>query len=471
MQKSLIEKALLLSARHPHDFTIQYPIRREYFRDNFSVAVPSNQPQSFDVASQLKTLSAAGSSIGLYVHVPFCASKCYYCNFAVDTRKSPAIHERYVSLLERELSYLNSIMMSGDADLTSRQNTVLSGIDIGGGTPTLLCIPLLKRVLSALVPFHSRCLPSSSPLSIETTPRIAATEPEKLTMMKELGVNRVSVGIQSTNAETLQRVNRQNQIELAESAIKNIRAADIDRLSVDIIFGLPGQTVEQWHEDLAFVAASGVDTITTYDCLYRGKGRSLSRTHKDWPKPDRYGELYNYAYDYLHKHGYHAPYGSVNFSKHAGETGVSAYFESRLLRGDPYIGVGNYASSMLGRYWTFAPYMVDEWAELVENENQHFPMKYVYDLPEAERMAKYLLLSLSFGVIHPQHFASAFDGSSFEQLYAASLEQAVQRGWMYRSEDGSWKIVDGQFASMPQIRSLFYSAGAIEWFGKLAASA
>lgn len=432
----LVSQKLDLAQNHPHDFTIQYPPRREYFQDNFRA---STDASVFNGASEVL----------LYCHVPFCQAKCYYCNFAVEVRKENSLHHRYVSALVSELTQANQLLASAK----------IGGIDIGGGTPTILATDELMRILEALQPFISRSR-SARPLSIETTPAIAAQQPEKMRALAQAGVNRISVGLQSTNAETLAAVNRDEQISVGLTAVQNLMTSGFQRVSVDLIFALPGQTREQWLLDLERVVSLAPDTITTYDCLYRGSGRVLTRHTEEKPSPDAYRELYDLAYDYLLQHGYFAPYGSVNFSRHADETGTSAYFEARLLDGSPYLGLGNYASSLCGQAWWFAPYKVNDWLKRIE-AGEHFPVGDSYLLPDAERMAKYLLLSLSFGVIDPQRFQKVFN-QELHNCFAAELELAQDQHWLEKS--GSlYHIGAGHFGDLPKLRSLFYSARAIDW--------
>jgi hypothetical protein len=275
-------------------------------------------------------------------------------------------------------------------------------------------------------------------LSIETTPRIAAAEPEKLTMMRDLGVARVSVGVQSTNDEVLAEVNRGAQRALADEALAGLMRAGFRRVHVDLVFGLPGQTPAAWREDLLRVVAHGVDSITTYDCLYRGQGRALPHRMAALPTMAEYRALYDAAYELLHVHGYAAEYGSLNFARHAGETGTSPYFEGRLLHGVPYVGLGSYASSLVGDRWWFAPHATGGYiAAIVAGEA--LPAGDAYALPASERMAKSVLAMLNFGVIDRRSFINQF-GCAVDEVFAAAIAFAVEEGWLEDRGSGSrWR--------------------------------
>lgn len=432
-----LARRVALAERHPHVFSIQYPPSRELFRRHYRAALD---------LSELQTLRRAL----IYLHVPFCEAKCYYCNFAVDVRPDPALHRRYVDALARQVDAV-SAALPGDLRVP--------GIDIGGGTPTLLAPPELERLLQAVAPLLRRAeVPHA--LSIETTPRVAATEPHKLALLREGGVARVSVGIQSTSDEVLEEVGRRAQRALADAALTNLRAAGFRRVSVDLVFGLPGQSAADFKEDLLRVAEHRPDAITTYDCLYRGQGRALPRWVTTLPSAADYRAFYDLAYEVLLARGYSAPYGSLNFSRHPGETGTSPYFEGRLLEGLPYVGLGSYASSLVGERWWFAPHATERYIAAVA-EGAALPAGDAYALPAEERMAKALLASLSFGVIDRPSFAAQF-GRTFDEVFAAASRFAVQTGWL--ADQGDCLVLQpGCFDALPRVRALFYSDAAIEW--------
>lgn len=435
------ERAVALARRAPHTFTIQYPPSREFFRERYrDGAAPEG--------------TADLTRLLFYLHVPFCEAKCFYCNFAVDLRKQEDVHRRYVDALVAQTHRILDRIP---------ERCSIAGIDIGGGTPTLLAAPLLERVLEAVARVRARA-DVPHPISIETTPRVAAERPEILAILRAHGVDRISVGLQSTNDETLASVNRRAQRSLADRAAANLVAQGFRRVNVDLVFGLPGQTRDHFREDLDLASRLGVDSITTYDCLYRGEGRALPRLTAERPSADEYGALYDLAHDRLISRGYHAPYGSVNFSRHPGETGTSPYFEGRLLDGLPYLGAGNYASSLIGERWWFAPYKVDAYLEAID-AGDPLPAEDAYRLPLAERMAKSTLLSLNFGFIDPARFFAQF-GVDLEARFAAEIDHALAQRWLCRTQAFGrevYGVAPGAFGRMPEIRALFYSAAAVDW--------
>jgi oxygen-independent coproporphyrinogen-3 oxidase len=427
---------------HPHDFTIQYPVRREYFLQNFR-RNPAPRAQDW--------LKDAPEAL-LYLHVPFCEAKCFYCNFAVDVSADEHVHAGYVDALLRELD--------SHADWLGR--TRIRGIDIGGGTPTRLPAKLLTRICEAIAPY-AQDSGHTFPVSIETTPRIASQEPEKLDVLSHGGVQRVSMGVQSFNAATLALVNRRRQVEQTEQAMTNLRAAGFRRLNLDIIFGLPGQTMQDWLGDLDRIIALQPDSITTYDCLYRGKGRALTKIAPTTPTPAEYGAMYDAGYARLTQAGWHAPYGSVNFSRRADETGTSACFEGRLLDGLPYLGVGNYASSLRHNHWSFNAYAVGDYVSRIKAGTN--PCEYYYELPQAEAQAKYVLYSLNYGFIDEARFRRRF-GITLAEAYPRELDFALTSG-LLKHLSNRWQLAPGRFDRMHIIRGLFYPVAAKDWLMSL----
>lgn len=435
-----MEKWIQFAKQNPHEFTIQYPPRREYFKDNFRIKIPQ---------VELKY----PKNLLLYLHIPFCEAKCYYCNFAVDVRNKADIQIKYIDSLSQELNHYKFMLEEG---------YIFSGIDIGGGTPTMLDNALLEKLLLDLNPFV-KTSKHSFPLSIETTPNIAANNSYMLEMMFARGVNRISMGIQSFNVEKLKDVNRNLQIEKNEIATENIRNAGFLRYNTDLIFGLPNQSLSDWEFSLNQIIKLSPDSITTYDCLYRGKGRALTKKTKEFPSMDDYGRMYDLAYDKLLDAGYFATYGSVNFSRIRTETGTSAYFEGRLLDGDNYIGLGNYASSQIDNYWFFKTYGVDNYTKSINNSK--LAVDDFYLLPNDELYAKYILYSLNFGFIDSERFNKRF-GENFWKVFENEIDFAISNKWLNKNA-GKLELNYGNFKNINFVRSLFYSSKAKEWLFKL----
>jgi oxygen-independent coproporphyrinogen III oxidase len=437
-----LENWLKFASEHPHEFTIQYPPRPEYFQENFKAEIIPNLHENFP-------------KLLLYVHIPFCEARCYYCNFAINTTRNQKLITQYIEALCQEIDICKDTLI---------KNSNIPGIDIGGGTPTHISSELLGKVIQKLSLLKKKSS-HPFPLSIETIPLIAANSPQKLEVLKANGVDRISMGIQSFNEKVLQQVNRNQQYDLTIKAAENIHNSGFKRFNCDLIFGLPHQSLSLWEKDLERVISLNPDSITTYDCLYRGKGRLFPKIDINPPTMKQYGDLYNRAYERLIEWGYHTTYGSVNFSKRKNETGTSAYFEGRLLDGLPYLGFGNYASSWLGDYWYFNQYEVEEYIEkLIQKPTKKNVISDFYYLPVHEQYSKYILYSLNFGCIDRNRFNDKFK-IQLDEVFQEEMKFLIKKNWLEECNSG-WKIVEGEFSKINLIRSVFYSAQAKNWLKK-----
>lgn len=193
---------------------------------------------------------------GAYLHVPFCRHKCHYCDFYsfVDTQDR---QEAFVARLERELD-------AGSALLDPE--TTLATVFIGGGTPTLLRPPLLARVLAAV----RRSLPLAPEAELEWTVEAnpETVDREIADVLAEGGVNRASLGAQSFTRTSLEALERDHRIESVGTAVGHLRAAGISNLNLDLIFGVPGSTLESWAFDLDQALALRPTHLSAYGLTY-----------------------------------------------------------------------------------------------------------------------------------------------------------------------------------------------------------
>jgi oxygen-independent coproporphyrinogen-3 oxidase len=211
-----------------------------------------------------------------YVHVPFCAHHCCYCDFAVAAGQDH-LTERYLEALARELSTLG-------------QPQTVATLFLGGGTPTHLTPPQLERLMGTI----RRWLPldAGHEFSVEANP--ATLTADKVAVLADHGVNRLSLGAQSFHTEALQFLERDHRAADIRMAVENARRR-IANVSLDLIFGVPGQTLEQWTADLAEAVALGIDHVSTYGLTYE-KGTRLwkDRQHGHVAALDEEAELAMY---------------------------------------------------------------------------------------------------------------------------------------------------------------------------------
>ena len=185
----------------------------------------------------------------LYVHVPFCARKCAYCAFYSEP-SSGELTDRYVGALIRELELLAP-------DLRPRT------IYFGGGTPSLLNLRQWERILRAMDRLH---LSGATEWTVECNPATVSLEKAKL--LRSSGVNRLSLGIQSLNEALLDRLGRVHTRPMTFKSFDILRQAGFDNLNLDLMFAIPGQTLEIWRETLSEAIAMASEHLSSYEVIY-----------------------------------------------------------------------------------------------------------------------------------------------------------------------------------------------------------
>ncbi|MDE2490594.1 MAG: coproporphyrinogen III oxidase family protein [Elusimicrobia bacterium] len=220
----------------------------------------------------------------LYVHIPQCPSRCTYCHWMISLSNSPADIDLYLDHLEKEMDLWRS-RLGGAAP---RPSSVL----IGGGTPTLLSAAQLERLLTALA---ARCdLSLCRQFSVEAEPAtlLGAAGLEKLRVMKDLGVDRISMGVQALDDAVLKHMARPHDAAEAVAAIRQIRRAGIASVSIDLIYGFPGSTPEKWAETMETALSLDIDACQLYRLRIVPHGDKVGAVRESHRKsPDRFPPL------------------------------------------------------------------------------------------------------------------------------------------------------------------------------------
>lgn len=185
----------------------------------------------------------------LYVHVPFCAHKCSYCAFYSEASNGELIN-RYVQALLRELELVAS-------DLRPRT------IFFGGGTPSLLNLRQWEQILETMQRLN---LTGAAEWTVECNP--ATVSLDKARLLRSFGVNRISMGVQSLNEALLDRLGRIHSREMVFKSFDTLRAAGFDNINLDLMFAIPGQTMEVWRETLIEAMALGSEHLSSYEVIY-----------------------------------------------------------------------------------------------------------------------------------------------------------------------------------------------------------
>jgi oxygen-independent coproporphyrinogen-3 oxidase len=265
---------------------------------------------------------------GIYVHIPFCKSRCIYCGFYSTTRT--ALRQQYVDALCQELE-----MRKGDA--------LVETIYLGGGTPSQLSIQKLQQVFDTIYKYNK--VSAEAEVTIECNPDdVTEAFAGGLSL---LPVNRVSMGAQTFSDERLRFLKRRHTSEQVGAAVDRLRKAGIGNLSIDLMYGFPDETLEDWEADILQACALQVEHISSY-CLMIEEGTPLARLGLEPCDEETERTMYDTLIDRLEAAGYEH-YEISNFAK----SGYRSRHNSSYWTGIPYIGIGAAAHSFDGnsRSW------------------------------------------------------------------------------------------------------------------------
>lgn len=272
---------------------------------------------------------------GLYLHIPFCAKRCLYCDFFSNTEMK--YKESYVKATIREME-LRQSYLSGEP---------LETIYFGGGTPSQLAARDFEKIFDAIYRLFdtSKC----NEITLEANPDDMT--PEYIAALRSLPFNRISMGVQSFKEEDLRFLNRRHNREQALLAVELCKAIGIHNISLDLIYGLPGQTVEEWERNLAEVISLDIPHISAYHLIYE-EGTALYKLKEAGKvipiEEDVSVSLFSTLIYRLTKAGYQH-YEISNFAR----PGYHSRHNSSYWTGKKYLGIGPSAHSYNGqnRQW------------------------------------------------------------------------------------------------------------------------
>lgn len=264
----------------------------------------------------------------VYIHIPFCKSRCKYCDFYSTT------------LLGRRAEYIEALL----AEIAMRTDEIgenIPTIYFGGGTPSLLEVADIQRILSTLLPSTQSDTAMDREITLEANPGDLTID--KLQALRRLGINRLSIGIQSLDDNLLHMIGRRHTAAEAITAVNWAREAGFDNISVDLMYGLPGQTIEQWIHDIDTVLTLRPEHISCY-CLSYEDGtpltRMLSRGEISEVDEETENAMYDTLCDKLQQAGYFR-YEVSNFAL----PGRQSRHNSSYWNHTPYVGLGAGAHS------------------------------------------------------------------------------------------------------------------------------
>lgn len=308
---------------------------------------------------------------GLYIHIPFCRSKCPYCDFYSIASLSPVPH--FMNAIKKEIiSYKDRF-------------SLFDTIYIGGGTPTVLSEGQLEDLIKWIYKYM-RIAPECE-ITIEANP--CDINIDKARALRSMGINRISLGIQSFDDDILKFLGRRHRSKDAIRAFDLLRSAGFDSISIDLIYGIPGQKIEQWFNTLKKALFLFPEHISCYQLTFEKRTPFWRRLQKGEITPideETEKRFFIDTSDYLESNGY-IHYEISNFAK--GEKYFSQHNQKYWLH-IPYLGLGPSAHSFDGkrRWWNYAS--IKKYCNALQNGI--LPIEDMEELSEEQiRMEKILL--------------------------------------------------------------------------------
>lgn len=357
-------------------------------------------------------MRAGKKPLGLYVHIPFCRQKCSYCDF-YSLAHSEEQMDAYAAALTRHLEEV------APQAATHQVDTVY----VGGGTPSYWGYQRLAALLKAIYKRYNVC--RDAEITLEANPD-SAGDVKALKALRRAGFNRISLGVQSADDELLRRIGRIHTFEQVKTAVNAARRAGFENLSMDAIYGLPSQTMQQWEDTLSSLLSLAPQHLSCYGLkVEEGTPLWQRRQQETFPDDDAQAEMYLYAVAALAEHGFEQ-YEISNFAR----PGYASRHNLKYWHMEEYAGFGPGAHSDMGGVRFAYVRDIDRYIRgqllLSESETEE----------TLARDFEYVMLSLRtaegidrrrFETVYRQRFEPM--EVLFRRYAAAGLAQPTERGW------------------------------------------
>ena len=351
----------------------------------------------------------------LYIHIPFCTNKCHYCDFTSYVLKGQPVDE-YLDALEAEMR------LTVESLPPERIDTVF----VGGGTPTVLTPGQMTRFLNAV---QSRFpLAADAEFTMEANP--GTTDPDKLAAMKAGGVNRISLGVQSFDNGLLERIGRIHNTDDVYRSLDNARAAGFRNLSIDLMFGLPGQTLGQLADSVEKALALELPHYSLYSLKIEENTlfhKLYERNELPLPPEEEEYNMFLLLIEKLKSAGY-VHYEISNFAK----PGFESRHNRTYWRNEPYYGLGAGAHGYANRLRHvnlkgITPY--------IDSARAGLPRLEEHRVSEDEAMEDFMMVGLRLlEGVSASRFAGQFPGESLEERFGTVLQSLVEKQLLVRLE-------------------------------------
>lgn len=358
--------------------------------------------------------------LGLYVHIPFCKSKCGYCDFNSYSQMEEYMPPYFGALQKEAEGYAGLGLGSFDT------------VYFGGGTPTYTDSALLCKALEELYSVFD-ILPNAE-ITVECNPKTIGFD--GLKALKGSGINRLSIGLQSVFDERLKSLGRIHTFDDFKSCFEAAEKAGFDNISLDLMYGLPDMTLSEWERTLLEAADFGAEHISCY-LLKIEEGTPFANMNLTLPDDDTVADMYGLAVDFLAEKGYQR-YEISNFAR----LGKESRHNLKYWRCDDFLGLGAGAFSCLGERRFSNACGIKEYIDTVNSGK----LPVVWEETEGleDRMSEFMFLGLRCrDGISERDFKERFGCSVFD-VYSRPIKKYMSQGFLL-SEGGRLRLSDKSF--------------------------
>ncbi len=362
--------------------------------------------------------------LGIYIHVPFCRSKCQYCDFYSVTSKEDRLLDGYQDAVCTHIKEAGPLA----------PDYMVDTIYFGGGTPSFFGADGMAAILTAIRKAFQ--VSPTAEITFEANPD--SVSDRLLRRLRSEGFNRVSLGIQCDDDEMLKKLGRPHSYQQAVTAVQRIRKFGFKNLSLDLMYGLPGQSLQAWEKTLKNVLKLQPEHISCYGLkVEEGTPLYEYQEYCNLPDDDAQADMYLSAIEILRQHGYRQ-YEISNFCR----KGNVSRHNLKYWNGEPYLGFGPNASSDFGGSRFTIVRDLKAYIEGIKHGGQ--VLQEVQEIASRERAGEYLMMRL--------RTASGIDPKVYERQYLlpfAPLEKCLleckERGLATKTYDGRWHLTPNGF--------------------------
>jgi oxygen-independent coproporphyrinogen-3 oxidase len=388
----------------------------------FSAWKPAHLPAARDA---LNASPDPDTPLGLYLHIPFCRKRCKFCYFRVYTDKNARDVETYLDALVQEVSLYSRVPLIGGRPLTY--------VYFGGGTPSYLSAAQLRNLmqrLQAVLPWDG-----TEEVTFECEP--GTLQQHKLEALRELGVTRLSLGVENFDPKILEFNGRAHLEEEIHRAYGWARDLGFDQINIDLIAGMVGESWDNWKQCVAKTLALSPDSVTIYQMELpynttfskelRLIGQDEPMSIADWPTKR---EWVNYAFDTLIAGGYEV---SSAYTLVKDRRRTRFVYRDALWHGADMFGTG---VASFGHVHGVHLQNVDTWEQYVEMlRRDELPLGRALPVGPRQRLIREMILQLKTGRLAPAYFQGKF-GTDILETFADGFEQLERDGYLTRSAAG-----------------------------------